>query len=70
MPRLTSAARWLLPAIVALLWLGAAGPLGSLGGGLTDVQENDSAAFLPDSAESTRVHRTAARLPDQPRRSR
>ena len=55
MPRLTSTARWLLPAIVALLWLGAAGPLGSLGGGLTDVQENDSAAFLPDSAESTRV---------------
>ena len=55
MPRLTSAARWVLPAIVALLWLGLAGPLGSLGGGLSDVQENDSAAFLPDSAESTRV---------------
>jgi RND superfamily putative drug exporter len=55
MPRLTSVARWLLPAIVALLWLGLAGPLGSLGGGLSDVQENDSAAFLPDSAESTRV---------------
>ena len=50
-----SAARWLLPAIIALLWLGLAGPLGSLGGGLSDVQENDSAAFLPDSAESTRV---------------
>ena len=55
MPRLTSAARWLLPAIIALVWLGLAGPLGSLGGGLTEVQENDSAAFLPDSAESTRV---------------
>ena len=34
MPRLTSAARWVLPALVALLWLGLAGPLGSLGGGL------------------------------------
>src|SRR4051794_29578950 len=55
MPRLPSAARWLLPAIITLLWLGLAGPLGSLGGGLSDVQQNDSAAFLPDSAESTRV---------------
>src|SRR6478672_8223609 len=55
MPRPSSVARWLLPAIIALLWLGLAGPLGSLGGGLSRVQENDSAAFLPDSAESTRV---------------
>src|SRR4051794_41834518 len=55
MPRLPSSARWLLPAIIALLWFGLAGPLGSLGGGLSDVQQNDSAAFLPDSAESTRV---------------
>jgi RND superfamily putative drug exporter len=54
MPRRRSL-RWLLPAIITLLWLGLAGPLGSLGGGLSDVQENDSAAFLPDSAESTRV---------------
>src|SRR3954470_125760 len=55
MPRLSSVPRWLLPAIIALLWFGLAGPLGSLGGGLSSVQENDSAAFLPDSAESTRV---------------
>jgi RND superfamily putative drug exporter len=47
--------RWLLPALVLLLWLGAAGPLGSLSGQLTSLQENDTAAFLPDSAESTRV---------------
>ncbi|MGY1644029.1 MMPL family transporter [Geodermatophilus sp. SYSU D00703] len=50
-----STVRWLLPALVALLWLGLAGPLGRLSGELTQVQENDSAAFLPDSAESTRV---------------
>jgi RND superfamily putative drug exporter len=50
-----SVVRWLLPALVALLWLGLAGPLGSFSGKLTEVQENDSAAFLPDSAESTRV---------------
>ncbi|MGY1709677.1 MMPL family transporter [Geodermatophilus sp. SYSU D00758] len=47
--------RWLLPALVLLVWLGAAAPLGSLSGRLTGVQENDTAAFLPDSAESTRV---------------
>src|SRR3954463_10972040 len=55
MPRRASAVRCLLPAIIALLWLGLAAPLGSFGGKLADVQENDSAAFLPDSAESTRV---------------
>ncbi|MFW3169808.1 MMPL family transporter [Geodermatophilus sp. CPCC 206100] len=47
--------RWLLPALVLLVWLGGAGPLGSLSGRLTSLQENDTAAFLPDSAESTRV---------------
>ncbi|PWW21923.1 RND superfamily putative drug exporter [Geodermatophilus normandii] len=48
-------ARWLLPLLVLLLWVGAAGPLGALSGKLTGLQENDTAAFLPDSAESTRV---------------
>ncbi len=48
-------ARWLLPLVVVLLWVGAAGPLGTLSGKLTGLQENDTAAFLPDSAESTRV---------------
>ena len=47
--------RWLLPALVLLVWLGAAGPLQGLASGLTGLQENDTAAFLPDSAESTRV---------------
>ncbi|MGY1733744.1 MMPL family transporter [Geodermatophilus sp. SYSU D01045] len=47
--------RWLLPLLVLLAWLGAAGPLGALSGQLTGLQENDTAAFLPDSAESTRV---------------
>ncbi len=47
--------RWMLPALVLLLWLGAAGPLAGLSSQLTSVQENDTAAFLPDSAESTRV---------------
>src|SRR3954453_3413791 len=47
--------RWLLPALVVLLWLGLGGPLGSFNGKLSAVQENDNAAFLPDGAESTRV---------------
>ncbi len=47
--------RWLLPLAVLLVWVGAAGPLAGLGAGLTELQENDTAAFLPDSAESTRV---------------
>jgi RND superfamily putative drug exporter len=55
MPRRTSVLRWLLPAVIALLWLGLAGPLGSSSGKLAEVSENDSAVFLPDSAESTRV---------------
>src|SRR3954447_9885104 len=49
------ALRWLLPALLVLLWLGLGGPLGSFNGKLSSVQENDNAAFLPDSAESTRV---------------
>ena len=47
--------RWLLPLALVLVWLGSAAPLSALGSGLTDLQENDIAAFLPDSAESTRV---------------
>ena len=47
--------RWLLPALVAVAWLAAAGPLNAAGARLTGLQENDNAAFLPDSAESTRV---------------
>jgi putative drug exporter of the RND superfamily len=47
--------RWVLPLLILLVWLGSAAPLSALGAGLTDLQENDVASFLPDSAESTRV---------------
>ena len=47
--------RWLLPALILIVWLGGAAPLSALGAKLTGLQENDIAAFLPDSAESTRV---------------
>ena len=47
--------RWILPLVVVLLWLFVGGPLGSFAGRLAEVQENDNAAFLPQSAESTLV---------------
>src|SRR5215218_10221826 len=52
--------RWLLPLLIVLAWLGSAGPLSLLGAGLTDLQENDIAAFLPDDAESTQVQELQA----------
>src|SRR5918998_3399700 len=59
MPRRRSL-RWLLPLVVLLVWLVGAGPLNMLGAKLTGLQENDVAAFLPDSAESTRVQELQA----------
>ena len=52
--------RWLLPALILLVWLGSAAPLQALGAQLTGLQENDVAAFLPDGAESTRVQELQA----------
>lgn len=47
--------RWLLPAVVVLVWLGLGAALGPFSGKLVEVQTNDAAAFLPADAESTRV---------------
>jgi RND superfamily putative drug exporter len=52
MPR---AARWLAPLLLLLLWLGAGAVCGPYAGRLGEVSTNDQAAFLPRSAESTRV---------------
>jgi len=54
-PAKTRRLRWLAPALVLLAWLMLGGPLGQFAGQLTEVQENDSASFLPASAESTQV---------------
>jgi putative drug exporter of the RND superfamily len=62
MSRRTPRLRWLLPALVAVAWLAAAGPLNGVGSRLTGLQENDNAAFLPDSAESTRVTELQSRF--------
>jgi RND superfamily putative drug exporter len=41
--------------VVTAVWLVAGGPLGSFQGRLAEAQQNDNAAFLPATAEATRV---------------
>ncbi|MFI2506587.1 MMPL family transporter [Streptomyces sp. NPDC018972] len=48
-------ARWLVPLALLIVWLGVGGTLGPYAGKLGEVATNDQAAFLPQSAESTRV---------------
>jgi len=53
-----SSRTWLRPVIVLLVivgWLAIGGAGGQTFGKLSDVQENDAAAFLPSSAESTQA---------------
>jgi len=47
--------RWVWPLLVVLAWLAIGLPSGSFAGRLAEVQTNDSASFLPESAESTDV---------------
>ncbi|MGW0564030.1 MMPL family transporter [Streptomyces sp. NPDC003016] len=47
--------RWLLPAVLIVAWLAVGGMLGPYAGKLGEVATNDQAAFLPRSAESTKV---------------
>ncbi|WP_405428392.1 MMPL family transporter [Streptomyces erythrochromogenes] len=55
MTRTTRWARWLVPVLLLVVWLGIGGTLGPYAGKLGEVATNDQAAFLPQSAESTRV---------------
>lgn len=59
-PRVTIAA-----VVVVLIWLGVAGVGGQLVGSLSQLQKNDTASFLPESAESTRVAETVRQLQDR-----
>ncbi|MBP0457120.1 MMPL family transporter [Streptomyces montanisoli] len=47
--------RWLVPALLVVAWLAVGGTLGPYAGKLGQVATNDQAAFLPKSAESTKV---------------
>ena len=60
-PRVT-AWRWLVPALLILAWLVAGGALGPLSGKTNEVQKNDNSAFLPQSAESTKVQELIPRF--------
>ncbi|WP_250402679.1 MMPL family transporter [Streptomyces cellostaticus] len=48
-------ARWLVPLVLLFVWLGVGGTLGPYAGKLGEVATNDQSAFLPQSAESTKV---------------
>jgi len=56
---------WVWPLLVVLVWLLVGGPLGSFAGRLAEVQENDNAAFLPRSAESTEALDTLVSFQDE-----
>ncbi|MFJ6698300.1 MMPL family transporter [Streptomyces sp. NPDC091272] len=55
MPTAVRSARWLVPLVLLIAWLGIGGGLGPYAGKLGEVATNDQAAFLPQNAESTRV---------------
>ncbi len=54
--------RWLLPALAIVAFLLVGGPLGSLAGKVAEVQKNDSAEYLPASAEATKVQELTKRF--------
>ncbi|MBF0662310.1 MULTISPECIES: MMPL family transporter [unclassified Rhodococcus (in: high G+C Gram-positive bacteria)] len=54
-PRKTGRWRWLLPALLLIAWLVAAGGGGPFAGKLSEVASTDASSFLPASAESTRA---------------
>ena len=59
--------RWLrivLPAVLLIVWLAAASFGGPTFGKLSSVSSNDQAAFLPASAESTRVNEIQQKFTD------
>src|SRR6185436_10046971 len=47
--------RWLAPVLVIGAFLIVGGSLGGVGGQLDSIQRNDAAAYLPASAEATKV---------------
>jgi len=47
--------RWLVPALLIIVWLGIGGWLGGLGGKLHEVIDSGMAGYLPTGSESVRV---------------
>src|SRR5690606_29765907 len=64
-PRVPRAQRWLrlmVPTVLIVLWLAAAGIGGPYFGRVGEVSSNDPTAYLPDSAEATVVQRSLGRF--------
>ncbi|WP_193104478.1 MMPL family transporter [Brachybacterium sp. FME24] len=59
-PRVPRLLRALLPAVLILVWLAAAGIGGPYFGRVDEVSSNDRTAYLPESAEATQVQEVAA----------
>ncbi len=57
--------RWIWPLLVLMAWLLIGLPSGSFAGKLSEVQTNDNASFLPESAESTEVLEALEGFQDQ-----
>ncbi len=55
-----------IPALLAVAWLLIGGLAGPYAGKLSEVAENDSSAFLPESAESTQVAEAQSRFVERP----
>ena len=51
-----------LAVAVVVIWMGISGVAGPLFGKLSEVQENDNAAFLPTTAESSKVSEVASQF--------
>jgi RND superfamily putative drug exporter len=56
------ALRWLVPALLIVVWLGLGGWLGAIGGKLGEVAESGAATYLPRNAEATEVTRLNKRF--------
>ncbi len=56
--------RWLLPALLLVVWLVVGSVGGSYSGKLGEVQRNDASSFLPPDAESTAVNELQAKFSD------
>nr|WP_042187135.1 MMPL family transporter [Kibdelosporangium sp. MJ126-NF4]CEL17829.1 possible membrane protein [Kibdelosporangium sp. MJ126-NF4]CTQ90947.1 possible membrane protein [Kibdelosporangium sp. MJ126-NF4] len=54
--------KWLLPALLIVVWLGLGGGLGPIGGKINDVAVSGAAAALPTNAESSEVIRIINRI--------
>jgi RND superfamily putative drug exporter len=56
--------RWVVPALMIVAWLLVGGGLGPISQKTSDVQKNDNASYLPQSAESTKVLQETNRFVD------